>query len=955
MIVKRHPQWIRPAGYSGAADDPDLKICFRKDVSIPRSPGSGPLNLTLSIWADSRYYLWIDGDFLGIGPSRCWPEHPQRDVYNIDIEDGRDEISIAVLVWHFGTSNSQYIHGPFCLGVSGSVRSESAELLSFGSDESWLSRRHLGYPENMPRINVSQPFVEMVNGSVFHSSWIGRFFDSHDYKNWHPVEIIDSPVHDPLDRFLPRDIPLLSSVRRIPEIFLAFRHLACEGIGVRIDYKTALYPGDTTTEDRYQLAYLATLIDSTCEQEVQVTLADRIWPEADERVILNGEVHTWKPGCRKLTLCLHAGMNPLLIDISGARQRFTTDIHFLPDHSFDFCSPLESLESRFIGLGPLASEVIGNIVCTDGFDLSGQNEVYNRIGEICTAEELSEYQDLAAAVPRVLLDGAKLRGIGAKVHNLEIPAETTAGRLIFPPDPNGCDSEYLLDMGSEVSGFVCFDIRAEEGAEIDFRFAEHIVGNELEIPDDLDNSLRYSCSSGQYCYRSLLRRGFRYMAIRVRSGGNLLLSNISVDERLFPLRHRGKFESDDTTLNEIWKMCRKTVELCSEDTIVDCPAFEQAYWIGDANVMALYHQYLFGDTRLVRHCLFLAAGSMETSELPDCHLPAGVSLTLSTWVQLWFLACRDYWIHSADEDFLHDIFPWLKKAISGFEAHIGPDGLLSIDAWNMLDWAGMDTPYSGSITHLNAGLVECYRAIARIAELLESPGDSRRWYQASDTLIESINRNLWDEKRGAYRDCLHADRTPSMVFSVQTNLMMLRYQCVPPHRLRAVRDIVVNPPAGVVLPGSPFMAHFYCDYLFSIGEGIRALDGIRGDWGVMLDHGTCWETFKGFYKDRLTRSYCHGWSSAPAYLFGAWILGVRPSAPGFREILISPVPAGLKSADGIVPTPAGDIHVRWWIRGTVFHCRVRLPEVIGWKWQDPEGDFTETDCRIETYSGGILV
>jgi hypothetical protein len=57
------------------------------------------------------------------------------------------------------------------------------------------------------------------------------------------------------------------------------------------------------------------------------------------------------------------------------------------------------------------------------------------------------------------------------------------------------------------------------------------------------------------------------------------------------------------------------------------------------------------------------------------------------------------------------------------------------------------------------------------------------------------------------------------------------------------------------------------------------------------------------------RSHCHGWSAGPANLFPAKILGVEPTAPGYREVSIRPQLADLAWAKGDIPTPRGLIRV----------------------------------------------
>ena len=915
---------------------PDTKACFRGRLETHAEDES----VSLNIWADSRYYLWVDGEFRGTGPRRSWPAHPVHDRYGFPVPAEGKTFQVAILVWHFGTSTSQYIHGSAGLYLSADITGPERPPRQVHADKTWKAAAHNGYRKPVPRINVSQPWLEMVDASRFPSDWMEPEFND---EAWPEALVID-PVQIRVE--MPgRDTPMLESREAIPNKVITERLVSCTGIGIRIDYKSAFYPEDRSTEDRYQTGYLATKVVSPEPQPVRITLADRLWPETEEQILLNGKLYTMPPGTRWISADLAAGENLLLLDVSGARQRFTTDCHLNSQYPVEFRPPVSGASSPFYAVGPFDTVDIGNIVCMDGFDDVGPGDVFREVGKARNAGELQAFAEFLHPINNVLFDGVKLRATGASFSSAD-RIEQDNSALILENRPGRGDTEIVLDMGGEVSGYLHFDVEASVGTQLDFRFAEYAEKGILEIPDDLDTSLRYTCSGKPERLRSLLRRGFRYMAIRMRGSGTVRLGNLVIDEQLYPSPARGNFSSSEEDLDRIWLMCRRTVELCSEDTLVDCPAFEQAYWIGDAYVMGLYRQYLFGDTSLTRHCLRLAARSMERSSLPDCHLPSGVSLVLTTWVQLWILACRTYWTFTADRAFVEEILPWMTQCLEELEKHVGNDGLLDIAAWNMLDWAPMETPYHGIIAHLNAHLVECRRAVADLAEVAGQTGTAQNLRRNADQLAEAVHHAFWDSERQAYRDCIHPGNRLSETFSVQTNLMMLRYNCVPPESSAEVHSFVKNPPDFAVRPGSPFMAHFYYDHLFSVGAGTIALEGILRQWKPMLSQGTCWETFEGFYKDRLTRSYCHGWSASPAYLLGKWVLGVRPLEPGFRKVLIAPTPCGLEKARGTVPLPQGDVRVEWEITGDRFLCRAEIPEGIKWSVEKPEGPWRESEIRV---------
>jgi hypothetical protein len=96
----------------------------------------------------------------------------------------------------------------------------------------------------------------------------------------------------------------------------------------------------------------------------------------------------------------------------------------------------------------------------------------------------------------------------------------------------------------------------------------------------------------------------------------------------------------------------------------------------------------------------------------------------------------------------------------------------------------------------------------------------------------------------------------------------------------------------------------------------EALDEMRSYYGQMLRSGatTTWEIVDrrepGIDHINVAgRSHCHGWSAGPANLLPARILGVTPTAPGYREVAIRPALGDLAWAKGEIPTPHGLIRV----------------------------------------------
>lgn len=230
----------------------------------------------------------------------------------------------------------------------------------------------------------------------------------------------------------------------------------------------------------------------------------------------------------------------------------------------------------------------------------------------------------------------------------------------------------------------------------------------------------------------------------------------------------------------------------------------------------------------------------------------------------------------------------------------------------MLDWSDMDTPYHGVVTHQNGLLVQALRSTAEMARRQEDYDTAKGYLSIAQSVTYAINRRLWNEERQAYVDCLRQGRK-SHIISLLTNAVLLLADCVPAHRKEAVLHHFRGAQDDVVDVGSPFASFFKYEVMASQGQYTQINDDIRQQWGIMLEHDalTCWETFIGFYKERLTRSYCHAWSSVPCYALGRYVLGVIPTAPGFAKVKIAPHSCGLQWAKGVVPTPYGTISLAW--------------------------------------------
>ncbi|MGI5820176.1 MAG: alpha-L-rhamnosidase C-terminal domain-containing protein, partial [Armatimonadota bacterium] len=618
-------------------------------------------------------------------------------------------------------------------------------------------------------------------------------------------------------------------------------------------------------------------------------------------------------------IALRRGDNLLVIDAGTTRTYATLDFSIDSERQLELIAPaggdvpfaVSVYDPRTVN--DAQASITAALACKDADALGSVEPVFVALesASIATAHNgmATQFATVIEAEPRV--DDPQA-----------ICAANSEVSVIHPND--GGDTRLLIDFGREINGLLEFELDAPEGAVLDFYGFEAFTDGQPHWTR-IDAGLRYVTREGNQRFLSSHRRGLRFMFLTV---GNLSAPLRIRDLRLLfhtmPTPARGAFRCSDELLNRIWEMCAHTARCCMEDTFVDCPLYEQALWVGDARNEALIAYAGFGAYEFTKRCWRLAAQSMFRSPVPESRVPSGDPGILTAWAELWVLACDEQFLYDGDLSFQHEIYPSVAETLRNFLGMRNSDGLLEIAAWNMIDWAAMDTPHEGVVTHNNAWLVEALRRGARIAERVGKDGDAARFAAAAGELIEAINEHLWDEDVEAYIDSVHADGRRSEVFSQQTQTVCYLCGVVPEKRLSAVKQHVCEPPEGFVQTGSPFFMFFSLEALAKLGAYETIASWTRGNWGDMLKQGatTAWEMFGR------TRSHCHAWSAGPVYFLGTQQLGVEPALPGFERATIAPIPLELQWCEGRMPTPHGEIEVAWEHGEDAFGIAVTLPRGV---------------------------
>jgi hypothetical protein len=852
-----------------------------------------PARAEARVCADSRYKLWVNGRFVCRGPVRSDPRWQYYDVVDLApyLRPGKNVI--AALVHHYGTGTFAYILSRAALLFDAALSYRDAPLVGSGvgllnpeieggvglrtSGSATASSQH-GVRESNSRTNIgggrgsSRASWSAVSDHRFESAIVDR--DDPAKAKASQTSLSQSIVSDETWKVLPAqawfpDLPRMEVQLEFNEVYDA--NLAPEG----------------WTEPHFD---------------------DSAWAQA--KVI--GEVGTspWQ------------NLTPREIPFMFEREVFPKAVL-----EAGICDPV-GIELPRDNKVPVAA-----IMSREAKDK--RDGVISDPQGICRRPSVEDIFEV-----RPLNPGGKTE---RSVFHLWQEANVGQGGLTVLPLSEeeryaGKGVYVTLDFGREIAGHPRIRLSTRGKGIVDIGYGELLDGQGkvhpyragvnyadryiIRIPSPpapLPHGARGDVTTVQE-WEAFDKRAFRYMELDFRDVTEpVTVESVSVLFSTYPVEWRGSFECSDERLNEIWRIGAYTVQLNMEDAYTDCPWRERAQWWGDARIEALSNYYAFGDRRLVRQGIRHIGQSQREDGATIPFWPGSYGEVIPAFCLYWIMSIWDYYMFTGDEALVREMEPKVRKLIKWFEGFKDKRGLLTnVPGWMFIEWTAGDL--KGTVSALNCLY---YRALVDASKIARLAGEDRaglQYRRRAEQVKAAINSHLYDPKRRAYPE-YWSDGAFAPKVSQMVNGLVSAYGIAPVGRRKAVLEYALDPKNDVVPTGS-FFAYYLLLGLFENGMVQEALDYIRTNWGKMLDWGatTFWEHWHP------ENSLCHGWASAPTIHLPAYVLGVRPTEPGFRRFVVAPNPTDLAWANGTIPTPRGDIRVEWHRDKAGFHLTVWVPE-----------------------------
>jgi alpha-L-rhamnosidase len=481
--------------------------------------------------------------------------------------------------------------------------------------------------------------------------------------------------------------------------------------------------------------------------------------------------------------------------------------------------------------------------------------------------------------------------------------------------PSHTHASLLLDQAQLTNAYAVLNVSGGTGSVIRLTYAEALKdadgrkGNRDEIEGKHISGVHdaFFPDGGDHReFQTLWFRTYRYVQLDIETGSEpLRIHDFHGIFTAYPYQLRARFQSEVPWLSGVWEMDWRVLRLCAFETFFDTPYYEQLQYVGDSRIQALTELYMSDDDRLVRQ----AISHFDLSRIPEgitaSRYPSELPQYIPTFSLIWVAMVHDYWMHRDDTAFVRGFLPGIRGVLSWFERRRDATGMLGpLEWWPFVDWAS-DWPggvppggREGRSTMITLQYVYALRHAAELERALGTTSDADHDGALADSIVAAVRRQTWHAERGLFRD------TPDgQNYSQQANAMALLVDAQPSGEARPLMERILSD--STLTQATYYFGYYLLEALNRAGLGDRYVERLE-PWHAMLARGL---TTTPEQPDP-TRSDSHAWSAHPNYGLLATVVGIRPDAPGFRRVRITPHLGPLQHVEASMPHPDGTIEVR---------------------------------------------
>lgn len=512
------------------------------------------------------------------------------------------------------------------------------------------------------------------------------------------------------------------------------------------------------------------------------------------------------------------------------------------------------------------------------------------------------------------------------------------GSLYSPDSPLGSDAgEFLiLDYGTNLTGFIGVKLRCRSKTRLFFAFDEILVDGDVDFKRlDCVNLAGWELEPGDYAIETLEPYTLRYLKLMVMEGG-IEASGAYLREYANPEASRAHFASSDPRLSVLFEAARQTFRQNAVDIFMDCPSRERAGWLCDSYFIGRAATTFCGNTVVEKNFLenFVIPDSVPKiprGMLPMCY-PANShnGAFIPNWAMWFVLQLEEYAARSGDTAMLEAARGKVTGLIEYLRGYRNADGLLEkLPSWVFVEWSEanefvQDVNYPSNMLYAAALAVAARMygidEYAREAEIVRRAvcGQSFDGTFFVDNAVRGEDGILKPTRNRTETCQYYAFYLETATPRSHPELWKRMVEEFGPRREKT----------GAwpeVYQSRPFIGNVLrLEALSRQGLAAQALEESRDYLLYMAEiTGTLWEM-------QDVRASCnHGFASHTAHFLVRDVLGLKEVDTVNRGITLQLSDPGIDWCEGRIPSPDGDIFVRWWKEKGDILYRAQVPAGYG--------------------------
>ena len=483
--------------------------------------------------------------------------------------------------------------------------------------------------------------------------------------------------------------------------------------------------------------------------------------------------------------------------------------------------------------------------------------------------------------------------------------------------------KYLIDFGTNIAGWIEIDVPAglEPGSRILLRHAEELDGEEDLHTANLRGAEQTDIyiTDGEECVWSprFTYHGFRWATVEGLPG--LDASMIEAVSFYNDVDSGSFFESGSMIANAIQRIILQTERDNIHHILTDCPQRDERQgWMNDATVRFEETPYNFDTGRIFPKII---------GDITDCQGDDGSITCTAPFVfgnrpadpvcSSFLVAGLQNLMHYGDIETIREAYPrfsaW-NDCIAAIAAK--HDGIVDYTFYG--DWAGPEdgcesaegprsaiTP--GALMSTGYHYHNC-RLLAKMARCLGNDDEAKRQDERACEIRKVFLDKWWDAKTGTVATGSQA----CQAFALWLGILPEDGRALAAQRLNEAVES-----AGMRITTGNLCTRYLLDMLAEYGYIDTAWALVTREeypsWGYMLQNGatTVWERFE-MKENGGMNSHNHPMYGAMGYWFYAYLVGVRPTEPGWKRFKVKPyIPSKLTFAEAKIASIRGDIRVKW--------------------------------------------